>query len=455
MLVVSNSVELCSNSSRPTPCGRSAQELVMANVRLTTSIGKYPYFKKEWRNDMKNQTVKWLFAVCGLFISGLFVMTSSLMGAEKPPIRVGLLLSYTGVAPLQTQGIANGVELAFEEVGWKAGGRKIEIVKEDDEYSPSTGLVKVRRLVEERKVNFVVGPVQSAVALAIYDYVRKQGVIQINPNAFSRELTSPEKACETIFRVIETTDQAMYPMGQWMAKKTPHRNVVIIATDFKAGHDSADAFKAGFEAAGGKVIKDIYPKLGTMDYFPFLRSVDVKGADATFAWLSGTDAVRFVQQYQESGMKKRLPLFGHNAVADNSYLATIGEAALGVVTSCHYTWTLDTPHNRAFVKAYVTKTGETPSVYGEHGYTAGKLIVAGIEALKGEVENSAQVAKELKRVASKVQTPSGPLAFDKYNQRIVDILMVKTEKRDGKLANVVIDNLGTVAQEDVWKWWRK
>jgi branched-chain amino acid transport system substrate-binding protein len=244
-------------------------------------------------------------------------------------------------------------------------------------------------------------------------------------------------------------------MGKWMVKKTPYRNIVVIATDFKAGHDSVDAFKAAFEASGGKVIKEVYPKLGTMDYFPFLSAADVKGADATFAWLSGTDAVRFVQQYQESGMKKRLPLFGHNAVADNAYLSSIGDPALGVVTSCHYTWTLDTPLNRAFVKAYVAKYGETPSVYSEHGYTAGKLIVAGIEALKGEVENSSRVAKELKRISSKVQTPSGPLAFDKYNQRIVEILMVKTEKKDGKLANVVIDSLGTVAQEDVWNWWRK
>ena len=191
------------------------------------------------------------------------------------------------------------------------------------------GLTKVRRLVEEHKVNFIVGPVSSAVALAIHDYVRKQKVILINPCAFTRELTSPEKASENIFRIIETTDQSNYPMGKWMVKNTPHRNVVITGSDFSAGHHSVEAFKAGFEEAGGKVIKEVYPKFGTMDFAPFLTAIDVKGADAVYAWFSGTDAVRFVQQYEEFGLKKRLPLFGYNSITDDPYLGSIGEAALG------------------------------------------------------------------------------------------------------------------------------
>jgi len=58
-------------------------------------------------------------------------------------------------------------------------------------------------------------------------------------------------------------------------------------------------------------------------------------------------------------------------------------------------------------------------------------------------------------VSNGIETPSGPLAFDQYNQRIVNMYVVKTEKKDGKLVNVVIDQLGKVAQADVWKWWWK
>jgi branched-chain amino acid transport system substrate-binding protein len=240
-----------------------------------------------------------------------------------------------------------------------------------------------------------------------------------------------------------------------MIKNTPHRNMVLTGSDYAAGHHSMDAFKAGFEEAGGKVIKEIYPKLGTMDFASFLTAMDVKGADAVYAWFAGTDAIRFVQQYQEFGLKKRLPLFGYNVIADDPYLASMGDAAVGIITGSIYPINLDTPKNNAFIKAYREKCGELPSRYSEMGYVAANMIGAVAEALKGEIEDISRTARELKRVSSQIEAPSGPLAFDQYNQRIVNMYVLKVEKRDGKLVNVVIDKLGKVTQEDVWKWWRR
>ncbi len=386
----------------------------------------------------------------------MFLLTGSVtFSADKGPIKVGLLLPYTGTMPLQAKGINDGLELYFDEIGRKLGGRPIEVIKEDTELSPTVGLTKLRRLVEQQKVQFVVGPVSSAVALAIHDYVRKQQIIQINPNAFTRELTSPQKWSPNIFRLCETTDQSNYPMGKWMVKNTPYRNVVITASDFSAGHHSVEAFRAGFEEAGGKVIKEIYPKLGTMDFAPFLATIDVKGADAVYGWYAGTDAVRFVQQYQEFGLKKRLPLFGHGVMADDPYLPSMGDAAVGIVAACHYAWSIDTPRNNAFVKGYQAKYGETPSRYSELGYVSAQCIGAAADALNGAVEDIGRVAETLRKVAPKIETPSGPLAFDEYNQRIVNIYVTRVEKRDGKLVNVVIDRIGKVPQADVWKWWNK
>ena len=398
---------------------------------------------------------KGLFVCWSLFISILLLTGSTVLAAEKPPIKVGLLLPYTGTMPFQTKGISDGAELYFDEIGRKAGGRAIQVVKEDDEQNPTAGLTKVRRLVEEHKVNFIIGPVHSGVGLAIHDYVRKQKVILINPCANTRELTSPEKASENVFRTVETSDQGNYPMGKWMIKNTPHRNMALIASDFSGGHHNAEAFKAGFEEAGGKVIKEVYPKLGTMDFASFLATIDVKGVDAVYAWFVGTDAVRFVQQYREFGLKNRIPLYGYVTIIDDPYLSSAGDAALGIIAGSHYPVNLDIPKNRAFIKAYQGKYGEAPYRYSEYGYTAANLIGAATESLKGEVEDISRVAKEFKRVSAKLESPSGSLTFDKYNQRIINLYVVKTEKRDGKLVNSVIDKIGKVAQEDVWKWWVK
>jgi branched-chain amino acid transport system substrate-binding protein len=154
-------------------------------------------------------------------------------------------------------------------------------------------------------------------------------------------------------------------------------------------------------------------------------------------------------------LKKRLPLFGFNVIADDCYLGSIGEAAVGIITVGHYTYTLDNPRNRAFVKAYGAKYGEPPSRYGEFGYVSANLIGAVAQALRGVVEDVPRVAAAIKRGATKIETPSGPLAFDRYNQRIANMYVLQVEKRGEKLVNVSIDKLGMVAQEDAWKWLRK
>ncbi len=399
---------------------------------------------------------RWLVLVLfGLLVSFVAATSSPCAAAEKGPIKVGLLLPYTGTMPLQAKGVQDGAELYFDEIGRKLGGRAIEIVKEDTELSPTVGLTKVRRLVEQHKVQFIIGPVSSAVGLAIHDYLRSQKVIQINPTAFTRELTSPQKASNNIFRVCDTTDENAFPMAKWMYKHTPYRSIVVTGSDFAAGHHTLEAFTAAFQESGGKVIKEVYPKLGTMDFAPFLAAIDVKGADAVFGFYAGTDAVRFVQQYQEFGLKKRLPLYGHAAMVDDPYLPSIGDAAIGLITSGHYTFMIDSPKNKAFVKAYNTKYGENPSRYSEFGYTAAQVIGAAAESLKGDVDDAAKVAAEIMKVSPKIETPSGPLAFDQYHQRVVNMYVLKTEKRDGKLVNTVLDKMGRISQADVWGWWNK
>jgi branched-chain amino acid transport system substrate-binding protein len=405
---------------------------------------------------MKVRTKRqWVWVGLVLLISMFFMAGSSALAAEKGPIKVGILLPYTGVNALAAKLTNDGIELYFNEIGMKAGGRAIQLIKEDTELNPTVGLTKIRRLIEQHKVDFVIGPLSSAVGLAIHDYIRKQKVVQVNPVATTRELTSPEKASENIFRVCDTSDQTNYTMAKWVYKNTPYRNIVLSSADWAAGHHSMEAFKAGFEEAGGKIIKEVYPKMGTMDFAPFLSVIDAKGADAVYTFYTGTDAVRFVQQYQEFGLKKRLPLYGHNVLTDDPYLPTIGDAALGIISVGHYSATLDTPKNRAFVKAHVSKYGEPPSRYAEFGYTASNVVGAACEALKGEVEDPSRVAKEIEKIAPKIETPAGPLAFDQYHQRILNMYVMKVEKRDGKLVNAVIDKTPPVAQADVWKYWRK
>jgi branched-chain amino acid transport system substrate-binding protein len=380
-------------------------------------------------------------------------------GAPAPaatgPIKVGLLLPITGPLTVQGTDTTKGFELFLAKAGGKAAGREVVLIKEDTEAKPDVGKTKLNKLLKRDGVDVVVGPVSSAVALAIKDDIHREAVPLVIPVAFSRDLTAPGKHSPWIFRVIETTDQSNYPMGTWMLRHTPHRKMVVMGTDWVAGRHSAEAFMAAFKAGGGQVVKEVYSPLNTADYAPFLAQVTGTPADAVWAWFGGADAIRFAKQYQEYGLKGKLPLYGYNTLTDDTILPAIGDPALGVVTVGHYSAAIETPANKAFVQEYERKHNGWPTRYSENGYTAAQLILAATEALQGDVADRAKFRDALRGAVERIHPPRGPIRFDAYQQVITDIYIMKAERQGHRLVNSIVDRIPAVRQEDTWKWWNK
>jgi branched-chain amino acid transport system substrate-binding protein len=373
----------------------------------------------------------------------------------RPPIKIGLLLPYTGVLAVNGQETSKGVEFYLSKVGSKAGGRELQLLKEDDEAKPDVGQTKTRKLVERDKVDVLVGPVHSGVALAIRDYVNAQGIPLIIPVAFTRDLTAPGKASPWIFRVVETSDQGNFAMGTWVVRKTPYRKIVIMASDFVAGRHSVEAFAAAFKAAGGEIVKEIYAPLNTPDFAPFMAQVSGLTADAVYAWFAGADSIRFVKAYGEYGLAGKLPLLAYNTLVDDVLLPTLGDAALGIISVGHYSAALDTPENRAWVREYEAKYKAWPTRYVELGYVSAQLIGAAVEALNGEVSDRAKLRDAIRNAATKIQPPRGPIRFDRYQQVITDVYVMKVERQGGRLINAIVDRIPATSQEESWKWWNK
>jgi branched-chain amino acid transport system substrate-binding protein len=377
------------------------------------------------------------------------------MAQARPPIKIGLLLPYTGPLNVQGTDATRGVELYLSKVGFKAGGREIQLLKEDTEAKPDVGLTKVKKLVERDRVDFVVGPVNSAVALAIRSYIHEQAVPLIVPVAFTRDLTAPGNASPSIFRVVETTDQSNYPFAAWVMKNTKYRKLIVMATDFVAGRHSTEAFMAGYRAAGGEIVKEAYFPLGTADFAPFLSQTIGVQADAVWAWVGGADAIRFVKQYKEFGLADRFPLIGYNVLTDDVILPAIGDTAIGIVSVGAYSATINTPENKAFVQEYDQRHKVWPTRYSESGHVSAQLIVAAVEALKGNLDDKGKVREALKRAVTQITPPRGPFEFDQYNQAITPIYVMRAEKQGGRLVNAIIDKIPAVSQEATSKWWRK
>jgi branched-chain amino acid transport system substrate-binding protein len=364
-------------------------------------------------------------------------------------MKIGLLLPQTGVDATQGTDAARGVELYLKNHRRHA----LQVVKEDDQAKPEVAAAKLRKLVEEERVDFLIGPISSAVALAIRDYVHAQRVPLLVPAAFTRVLTSPQQASPNIFRLSDTTDQANYPMGAWLTKNTSYRRAIVMAADFAGGRHSVEAFMAGFRAAGGEIAAELYPPFDTLDFVPYLRWAAAARADVVYAWFAGADAIRFVQQYRESGPD--LPLMGHSALTADTILPKIGDAALGIVSIGAYTAALDTPLNKQFVREYEAAHGSWPSRYSECGWIAAALIAVAVERLKGDLSNAGRVRDALQRALPLIKAPRGPMEFDAYRQAITPIYITRTEKKAGRIMNIVIDALPAVSQEATWGWWNR
>jgi branched-chain amino acid transport system substrate-binding protein len=388
-----------------------------------------------------------------LLAAGLFLPLAVL--AQGQPIKIGVLMPYTGVFAVVGQDATKGLELYLEKVKNRAGGREIQVIKEDEETKPDVGLTKTKKLVERDRVDVLVGPVTAGVAIAMRDYVHTSGIPLIITTPGVPQLTAPPMASPWIFRVTDTHDMSNYSLGTWVAKKTKHRRMVIVASDFVAGRHSASAFASAFKAGGGEIVKEIYIPLNTADFAPYLPQLaDIK-ADAVYAWFAGADAIRFVRSYKTYGLSEKLPLLGYASLVDDIILPAQGDSALGIIASGHYTAMIGNPDNRAFVKEYEAKYKSAPTRYSEQGYVAAQLIVAAANALKGDVSNRANLREEIKNAAATIKPPRGPMQFDRYQQAVTAIYFTRVEKDGNRLVNRIVDQLPDVSQQDTWKWWVK
>jgi branched-chain amino acid transport system substrate-binding protein len=390
-----------------------------------------------------------------LVSTAMLVATLAPALAQKPPVKVGLLLPYTGVFALYGPEMTAAIELYLKSIGGKAGDRPIQLVREDDEGKPDVGLTKVRKLIERDRVSFVIGPVSSAVALAIRGYVDSQKVPLVVPIAFTRELTAPEKASPYIFRVIDTTDQQGYPFGQWAYRRKGFRRMAVIGSNFVAGRDATGAFKAGFEDAGGKIVTDLFPPLGTQDFVPFLARIDPAQMDAAYVVVFGADAIRLVRQWEELGLKDRIPLLGYGTTLDDNLLESMGRAAEGAISISPYSTTTDTAENREFVTVIRADRNMDPVLFHATAWVSMQLIATAVRELRGEVDDSERVIKALKAAGEGLATPMGRIRFDQYNQIIPPLYIRQTRLVEGKVRNVGIEDLPPVPQEAVWGWWRR
>jgi len=382
------------------------------------------------------------------FIVAIALTLTALLGvsqveAQKGPVQVGLLLPVTGVQAANGKDMVNGFQLFLDEQGGKLAGREVKVIIEDDESRPATGLTKLRGMVEGQGIHVLIGPLSAAVGYALRDYIESKKFPAIYPIVSGEDITQ-RKRTPYIVRPGWASAQPSHPFGKWAYDNLKYRRIAMIGFDFAFGWEVAGGFQRTFEEAGGQVVQKLWSPLGTSDFGPYLAQLK-RDVDAVYAVFSGADALRFAKQYEDAGLKTRLPLIGGGTFTDEHVLRTMGDEALGVITALHYSAALNNPVNRKFVQAYETKFKQAPSYYSEGTYVAGLQLKRALEAIGGEAENGERLVAALRKVEL-ADTPRGSIRFDDYGNPIQNIYVRKVERVSGRLQNTVIHTFEKVSQ---------
>ncbi|MEO5670193.1 MAG: ABC transporter substrate-binding protein [Ramlibacter sp.] len=359
--------------------------------------------------------------------------------AQAKDLKIAMLLPTSSVFALYGEAIMEGFNLALEEAGGRAAGRKVVLIAEDNKEDPKTSLSLVRKYVKDDNVDFIVGPIASHVVAAIRDDIHRSKTFLMVPNAGNNEVTG--KACSPyIIRASFSNWQINYPMGLYAAE-TLGKSALTVGSNYDAGREMAGAFSQGFQEKGGKAPAEEWPALGTSDFAPTITNLRSKAAalDTVWFFLVGAGGPRFVNQVQQSGVRAgKLKISGPVFMADEMFWGAMGDSAVGVLGSGHYVASIDTARNNAFQHAFRKKYNKTAHAIQVQGYDTAKLILAAVEAVKGNLTDKAAVRNALTSV--QMDSPRGRVSIDPRTGNVVQNVYITevVKKADGTLGHKVL-----------------
>jgi branched-chain amino acid transport system substrate-binding protein len=372
----------------------------------------------------------------GLAVAALFSATVSAADAVK----IGLVLPMSGPFASYGKQIEHGVKLYLATQGDTFGGRKVELIIKDD--SPGTAGDVSKRLAQELvvkdKVDILAGFGLTPSAFAVAPIATEAKKPMVVMNAATSAVTTKSNY---IVRTSMTLPQNSAPIASWAAKNKIKKVFTLVA-DYGPGHDAEGQFKKTFTAAGGEIIGEVRAPVKNPDFAPFLQKIKDSKPDAVFLFLPpGAETIAFMKGFNERGLSKAgIKLISTGDLPDEDILEAIGDSALGLVTSFHYSEAHKSPENKAYTEAYYKAYPQNrPNFMSVGGYDGMHLIAEVLKKTNGntDADKFIEAAKGMKWIS-----PRGPVMIDPATRDIVQTIYIrKVEKVDGKLQNIEFDQV--------------
>jgi len=364
------------------------------------------------------------------------VLAGSLLGCSaalaQEVVKVGLILPLTGPFTPTGRQIEAGARLYMQQHGDTVAGRKIQlIVKDDGNVADRTKRI-AQDLIVNDKVSILAGFALTPLALATAPISAQAKVPQIVMGAATSVVT---ERSPYIVRTGMVAPALTVGVAEW-APKNGIRKVVTLVSDYAPGVDIEKAFIEQYKRAGGEVIAELRVPLANPDFAPFLQRARDANPDALFVFVPAGQGSILMKQFAERGLDKSgIKLIGTGDMTDDDILNGIGDVALGIVTSHHYSAAHPSAMNREYVAAFKkANPGMRPNFMSLGGYDGMHAIYEALKKTNGATDADALV-NAMKGLAW--ESPRGPISIDPETRDIVQNIYVrKVERVDGELYNI-------------------
>jgi branched-chain amino acid transport system substrate-binding protein len=366
-------------------------------------------------------------------LTTLAAAAAPLHAADK--VRIGFISTLSGPSAALGSDIRDGFNLAVKLNGGKLGGLPADVAIGDDQFNPDTGKQLADRMLKRDRVDFLTGIVFSNIMLAVVPEAFQQKTFYVSPNAAPSPLAG--KQCNPFFFVASWPNDAYHEAAGQYATTKGYKNAYLIAPNYQAGKDSLSGFKRFYK---GKVVDEVYTKLGQLDYAAELAQIRAAKPEALYVFLPGGMGINFIKQFVAAGLSKDVQLIVPGFGSDQDIIRAVGDPMVGLFDTAHWSYDLDNDANRRFVAEFQKEYKRLPSVFAAQGYDTALLIDSAVRRTKGNLDNKDALRAALK--AADFKSVRGAFKFNRNQYPIQDYyLRVVSKDADGRIVN---KKIGTV-----------
>lgn len=340
---------------------------------------------------------------------------------EKNVFKVGVIAPLSGV----TEGGENmkkACELAAQEIneaGGIGGKMKIELFIEDDKGNPSESVIAAKKLVDEDKVDIVIGAQNSACTLASMQVTQEAEIPQITPASSSPSIT--EQGNKWIFRTSISDLTALNTVLEY-GKEQGWKNVAMVHDSGDFGTAAAAAFDELAADYGMEIVVKEQFNSDDTDFVAIMNEIQTAAPDAVICWGYYSAASQICVQLKQSSTDIPFIGYGFNGT---DFAALGGELAEGAIVAVGYTELSAT--DNALVKTFIDAfsaydNGNMPEQIAAQTYDTIYLLKAAIESIG--VENVTNTALRNAIASISYEGVTGKISFDENGEIIKDCDLV-------------------------------